>query len=369
MDIGVPKETKTGEYRVAMTPMGAGSLIAAGHRVMIERSAGVGSGFDDEDYEAAGAKITTADQAWNVDMVLKVKEPVAAEYIYLQQQMVFTYFHLAGVDPKLTNILLANNTTAIAYETVEDDQGKLPLLAPMSAVAGCMAVTIGNYYLAKFNGGKGMLLAKLFDQQFGKVLIIGDGVVGQHSAKVAAGLGAEVWIAGNHPDKTQQLAKTLTTGLRFIRSNETNIAAALVDVDLVIGAVLIRGSRAPRVITEAMVKSMPRGSVIVDVSIDQGGCIETARPTTHAKPTYKKHGVIHYCVSNMPGAYPRLSTIALTNATLPYALRLANDGESALKADAGFAKGVNTCRGKLTCKAVADSLSTENASHSYSPFN
>lgn len=359
MKIGVPKEIKTDENRVSLTPAGARTLIDAGHSVSIERDAGAGSGFTNSEYEKAGALIVSTEAAWDAELVLKVKEPVAGEYDFLQQQLLFTYFHLAGVDPDLTETLLARGTTAIAYETVEDASGKLPLLAPMSAVAGSMAVTVGNYYLATFNGGRGMLLAELFDQRFGKVLIVGDGVVGQHSAKVAARLGAEVYVAGNKPDKTQNLAEALDIDLRFIQSNQANITRHLEDADLVIGAVLVRGDRAPHVISEAMVKTMQPGSVIVDVSIDQGGCVETARPTTHSNPVYVQHGVIHYCVANMPGAYPRLSTLALTSATLPYAVKLAGEGEGALKADASFGKGVNTYRGYITCQAVATSLKME----------
>lgn len=359
MKIGVPKEIKADENRVALTPAGARTLVEAGHQVDIERNAGLGSGFTNGDYESAGARIVSTEAAWDAELVLKVKEPVSSEYGFLQQQLLFTYFHLAGVEPKLTETLLARNTTAIAYETVEDGSGSLPLLAPMSAVAGSMAVTVGNYYLAKFNGGRGMLLAELFDQRFGKVLVIGDGVVGQHSAKVAARLGAEVHVAGKRPDKTRNLAKALDIDLHFIESNEANIGDHLGDADLVIGAVLVRGGRTPHVLSEAMVKTMQPGSVIVDVSIDQGGCVETARATTHSDPVYARHDVIHYCVANMPGAYPRLSTIALTRATLPYVIALATEGEDALRRDPGFGKGVNTYRGHITCQPVATSLAME----------
>ncbi|HAD07852.1 MAG TPA: alanine dehydrogenase [Porticoccaceae bacterium] len=365
MKIGIPKEIKADENRVALTPVGARALIDAGHNVSIEQDAGAGSGFTNGEYESAGAVIVSTEAAWDAELVLKVKEPAAREYDFLRQQLLFTYFHLAGVDPKLTETLLARGTTAIAYETVEDDSGKLPLLAPMSAVAGSMAVTVGNYYLAKFNGGRGMLLAELFDQRYGKVLIVGDGVVGQHGAKVAARLGAEVYVAGNRPDNTQSLARALDMDLHFIQSNEANIAQHLGDADLVIGGVLVRGGRAPHVISEAMVKTMQPGSVIVDVSIDQGGCVETARPTTHSDPIYVHHDVIHYCVANMPGAYPRLSTMALTGATLPYALKLAAEGENSLKTDGGFGKGVNTYHGHITCQPVAISLGMESQ---YRPF-
>lgn len=363
--IGVPREIKPDENRVALTPEGAAALTDAGNTVQIESNAGMGSGFSDKAYQKAGASIVTRAKAWDVDLVLKVKEPITSEFQFLKQQMIFTYFHLAGVDANLTKTMLTNKTTAIAYETVEDENGKLPLLAPMSAVAGSMAVTMGNFYLAKFNDGKGMLLSQLFDQRYGKVLIVGDGVVGQHSAKVAAGMGAQVYMAGNRPDNTQALVRALGSDIHFVASNETNIARELSDADLVVGAVLVRGGRAPHLISEAMVKTMQAGSVIVDVSIDQGGCIETARPTTHSNPVFTKHGVIHYCVANMPGAYPRLSTIALTNATLPYAIKLADQGEEALRAGLGFARGLNTYAGHITCQAVAESL---NMVDRYKPF-
>jgi alanine dehydrogenase len=343
--------------RVALTPAGAHELAAAGHAVLVEAGAGIGSGFPDGDYARAGADLVTAQAAWNTDLVLKVKEPLAQEYLYLQEQMVFIYFHLAGVTPALTGALLASGTTAIAYETVEDDRGSLPLLAPMSAVAGNMAVTMGNYYLARFNNGKGMLLSRLFGVRYGKVVIIGDGVVGRHSAQAADSLGAHVHIVGRHPERAPALERDISTEIRFVQSEPGNIAAEMLDADLVIGAVLRRGARAPHVVTEAMVRRMQPGSVIVDVSIDQGGCVETARATTHGAPVYETHGVIHYCVANMPGAYPRLSTLALTRATLPYALRLAGTGLDALRADPGFARGVNTPHdGRITCRAVAEAL-------------
>jgi len=356
MKIGVPKEIKAQENRVALTPAGARALSREGHEVLVERGAGAGSGFSDADYAAAGALPGDAAAAWDSELVLKVKEPVAQEYALLREQLLFTYLHLAGVAAELTDALLAANTTAIAYETVEDPQGRLPLLAPMSAVAGNMAVTVGNYYLARFNHGKGMLLARLFGERYGKVLVIGDGVVGRHSARIADAMGAHVHIAGRHPDRVPELQREISADLRFVLSEPGNLAAELRDADLVIGAVLQRGARAPRVVTEEMVRGMQAGSVIVDVSIDQGGCIETAHPTTHSAPVYERHGVIHYCVTNMPGAYPRLSTLALTAATLPYALRLAAAGSDALRTDPGFARGVNTHAGHITCRAVAEAL-------------
>ncbi len=356
MRTGVVKETKTRENRVALTPQGAQALVEHKHPVFVERGAGLGSGFSDQDYQRVGGQIVTTAEAWASDLVLKVKEPQASEYAYLNRQIVFTYFHLAGVAPALTQALLASHTTAIAYETVEDASGGLPLLAPMSAVAGSMAVTIGNYYLARFNDGKGMLLARLFDERFGKVVVVGDGVVGLHAARVADSLGAQVYLCGRHLERQAELKAFVSSELNFVVSTADNIAAELDDADLLIGAVLQRGARAPHLVSEAMVKKMQPGSVIVDVSIDQGGCIETMHGTTHDDPVYQKHGVIHYGVTNMPGAYPRLSTLALTRATLPYVLKLADSGLAALDDDPGFALGLNTHEGKITCEAVAQAL-------------
>jgi len=356
MKIGIPREIKEKENRVAITPAGARALRQAGHSVLVEHGAGTGSGFPDSDYAAAGATLVSAPAAWDVDLVLKVKEPLQTEYAFLAGQMVFTYFHLAGVTPTLTDALLQHGTTAIAYETVEDEHGGLPLLAPMSAVAGNMAITMGNYYLARFNNGKGMLLSRIFAERYGKVVVIGDGVVGRHSARAADAMGARVVIMGRHPERASQLQAEISPALEFTLSEPGQIAAQLRDADLLVGAVLRRGGRAPQVVSAAMVQAMQPGSVIVDVSIDQGGCVETSRPTTHSAPVYEQHGVIHYCVANMPGAYPRLSTIALTGATLPYALRLAQDGLEALRADPGFARGVSTHAGRITCQAVAEAL-------------
>jgi alanine dehydrogenase len=365
MKVGIPKEIKEKENRVALTPDGARALLQAGHSVLLETGAGAGSGFADADYAAAGASLVSAQAAWDSDLVLKVKEPLEPEYDRLRAQLVFTYFHLAGVTPTLTDALLQRGTTAVAYETVEDEHGRLPLLAPMSAVAGNMAVTMGNYYLARFNNGKGMLLSRIFAERYGKVVVIGDGVVGRHSARVAAAMGARVVIMGLHPERAPQLQKEISADLRFVLSEPEQIAGQLRDADLVVGAVLQRGGRAPQVVSTAMVQAMQPGSVIVDVSIDQGGCVATSRPTTHSAPVYEKYGVIHYCVTNMPGAYPRLSTIALTSATLPYALKLAANGLDALRADPGFARGVNTHVGHITCRAVAEAL---NRNRDYQPF-
>jgi len=364
MRVGVVKELKVREKRVALTPQGTAALVAHQHQVFIEQDAGLGSGFSDGDYRQAGGQIVSTAQAWASDLVLKVKEPEASEYAYFKRQIVFTYLHLAGAPPALTQALLTSGTTAIAYETVEDASGHLPLLAPMSAVAGSMAVTIGNYYLAGFNGGKGMLLAQLFDERFGKVLVIGDGVVGLHAARLADSLGAAVYLCGRYPERQNELKAFVSNRLNFVVSTPENIAAELADTDLLIGAVLQRGGRAPHLVTEAMVKNMQPGSVIVDVSIDQGGCIETMRATTHDDPVFEKHGVIHYGVTNMPGAYPRLSTMAMTQATLPYVLKLADRGLAALQDDAGFARGLNTHEGKITCEAVAQAFASTGGSAS-----
>lgn len=356
MKIGVPREIKDNENRVALTPGGTNVLVEAGHSVHIQEGAGLGSGFPDDDYLKAGASLVSADAAWLSDLVIKVKEPLESEYRYLGEQIVFTYFHLAGVTPALTETLLQRKTTAIAYETVEDEAGKLPLLAPMSAIAGNMAVTMGNFYLAHFNRGKGMLLARVFDKRFGKAVIIGDGVVGRHSARVASAMGTDVTVIGRHRERVPALEKEISKDIHFVLSRPEEIASTIEEADLVVGAVLRRGALAPRIVTEAMVRKMQPGSVIVDVSIDQGGCVETSHPTTHLNPVFEKHGVIHYCVTNMPGAYPRLSTIALTDATLPYMLKLADNGIAALREDHGLARGLNTYMGYLTCKAVAESL-------------
>ncbi len=356
MKIGVVKEIKEEEYRVALTPAGASALIDRGHAVLVERGAGFGSGFADEEYHDVGAIICGTAQAWNTDMVMKVKEPMESEYAYLGGQIVFTYFHLAGVVGSLTETLLARGTTAIAYETLEDEAGRLPLLAPMSAVAGNMATLMGSYYLAGFNHGKGVQLGCILGSCHGKVVVIGDGVVGQHAARVADSMGASVFLAGRKPEREPQLKKKISDKIHFFLSTPDRIGRHLKEADLVIGAVLRHGAKAPHVVTEQMVKSMQPGSVVVDVSIDQGGCIETSRPTSHIAPVYERFGVIHYCVTNMPGAYPRTATIALTTATLRYAMRLADQGLAVLQDDEGFKKAVNICQGYVTCRPVAEGL-------------
>jgi alanine dehydrogenase len=356
MRVGVTKEIKDQEHRVALTPAGARTLTEAGHNVVVESGAGAGSGFADAEYTQAGAALGTAEQAWSAELVLKVKEPLATEVGYLRDQILFTYLHLSGVRPELTDALLAAGTTGLAYETVEDARGALPLLAPMSAVAGNMAVVMGSYYLAKFNGGRGMQLGQVLGQGHGEVVVIGDGVVGRHAARTAGAMGARVALFGRHPERGATLEAELPGEVCYLPSAPEAIAEAAARADLLVGGVLLRGARATHVVSEATVRSMQTGSVIADVSIDQGGCVETSRPTSHSDPVYIVHGVTHYCVTNMPGAYPRTSTIALTGATLPYALALADRGLDALRADAGFAKGVNTHAGRVTCEAVAEDL-------------
>ena len=355
MKVGIIKEIKDKENRVAVTPEGVKKFADNGHEIFVEENAGIGSGFANEEYEKAGAKIVSAGEAWNSELILKVKEPMENEYEYLKEnQIIFTYLHLAGVTKTLTEALLDKKTTGIAYETVESD-GKLPLLAPMSAVAGDMAPQIGSYYLAKFNNGKGVLLGDVDGMVSGRVVVIGGGFVGMHAAKTAVGIGTEVYVFDINEERLKMLENEIP-GLKTMVSNEKNIKKIIKDADLVVGAVLLPGGKAPKVVTEEMVKMMQPGSVIVDVAIDQGGCIETSKPTKHSDPVFVKHGVIHYCVTNMPGAYPRTSTIALTSATLPYALKLAEKGVEAVKEEEGFMKGVNTYKGFITYEEVAKDL-------------
>jgi alanine dehydrogenase len=356
MRIGVPKEIKDREHRVALTPEGTRQLVSRGHEVFVESHAGDGSGFSDEAYRSVGAQIVPVQAAWGTELVLKVKEPLESEYAYLRQQILFTYLHLSGVSPILTDTLLAAGTTAIAYETVEDQQGRLPLLMPMSAVAGTMAIQVGGHYLAHVHGGKGTLLGNVLGKRNGTVLVIGDGVVGRHAARAALGLGAHVHLAGLFEERIPDITREVGSEVNFLRSTPETVAKIARHADVIVGAVLLPGAKAPAVISGSMVQSMEPGSVIVDVSIDQGGCIATSRPTSHSHPIFVEHGVLHYCVPNMPGAYPHTSTIALTTATLPYALALADQGLDALKADAGFAKGVNIWNGRVTCRPVAEAL-------------
>ncbi len=356
MQVGVVKEIKDQENRVSLTPSGAQSLILEGHHVCVQSGAGSGAGFSDDAYRQVGAQIGSVEQAWQSELVLKVKEPMASEYDYLDKQILFTYLHLAGVSISLTETLLQRKTTAIAYETVSGESGGLPLLAPMSAVAGNMAASVGGYYLAHVNGGKGVQLGRVLGQPHGNVVVIGDGVVGQHAAQTAAGMGARVTIAGMNRANIAHLERQYPDQVSFFISRPERIAEHLTDADLVVGAVLVRGAKAPHVVTKNMIQQMEPGSVVVDVSIDQGGCIETSKPTSHSKPTFVKHGVIHYCVTNMPGAYPRTATLALTTATLPYIIQLAQRGLSGLTEIPGFAQGLNTYKGRITSEPVAQDL-------------
>jgi alanine dehydrogenase len=356
MKIGLLKEIKDKENRVALTPDSVKVLVERGHQVHVEKDAGLGSGFSDKAYINAGAKIVSVDVAWDTEMIIKVKEPLESEYRFVGNQILFAYLHLAGVTKALTEILLSQKTTAIAYETVEDRHGKLPILAPMSAVAGNMATLMGSYYLAKFNNGKGVQLGTVLGQQHGKVVIIGDGVVARHAAKVAVNMGARVIVIGKGSERATQLKRDISTELECVISEPESITRHVQDADLVVGAVLLRGAKAPYVVTETMVRRMQPGSVIVDVSIDQGGCIETSHPTSHTQPVFEKHSVIHYCVTNMPGAYPKTSTLALNLAVLPYTLELADKGIHALRENSALAKGLNTYQGYITYQPVAESL-------------
>src|SRR5699024_5888310 len=358
MKIGIPKELLNNENRVALTPSGVHTLTQAGHTITIETNAGLGSGFTDEEYEEMGAKIVkTAKEAWSNEMIMKVKEPIESEYDYLQEgQIVFTYFHLAS-QPELTKVLIEKKVIAIAYETVQLPDRSLPLLTPMSEVAGYMATQLGAQYLEKSKGGKVVLLAGISGVKRGKVTIIGGGVVGTIAAKIAVGLGANVTLFDLNPTRLKQLNEYFGSSVNVLMSNSVDIAAAIAESDLAIGSVLIPGAKAPKLVTEEMVKSMDDGSVIVDVAIDQGGNFETSdRVTTHDDPIHVKHGVLHYSVSNMPGAVPRTSTIGLTNTTVPYALQIANKGykKAALENEA-LAKGFNLLDGKVTNQGVASS--------------
>lgn len=353
MEIGVPKEIKAHEYRVAATPTTVRSLVAAGHSVAVETGAGAGSGFDDDAFASAGATIVgSAAEAWSRQMVLKVKEPVAAEYGFLRPDLtLFTYLHLAA-DEALTHALLAGGTTAVAYETVQLDNGALPLLTPMSEVAGRMSVQVGAHYLSRFLGGRGLLLGGVPGVQQGEVVILGGGVVGTNAAKIALGLGARVTILDVSQARLQYLDDIFGGRVQTLVSNLGNVEEAVRGADLLVGAVLIPGARAPKLVTRAMVSAMKPGSVIVDVAVDQGGCIETIRATTHDQPTFLVDGVVHYGVANMPGAVPNTSTMALSNQTLPYTLRLARGPRDAMLTDPALLRGLNTYRGAVTYEAV-----------------
>jgi alanine dehydrogenase len=359
MFIGVPKEIKNNENRVALTPAGVVSFTNAGHAVLVEKGAGVGSGFSDEQYALAGAKIMeSADQVWaDATMIIKVKEPIESEYKYFRPGLIlFTYLHLAA-DPALTKALKDSGVTAIGYETVTVNR-TLPLLTPMSEVAGRMSVQIGAQFLQKTNGGRGILLAGVPGVSRGKVTIIGGGVVGTNAAKMAVGLGADVTIVDLNADRLRQLDDIFGHQITTLMSNPMNIAEAVAEADLLIGAVLIPGAKAPKLVTEKMVKTMKPGSVIVDVAIDQGGIVATCdHCTTHDQPTFDKYGVVHYSVANMPGAVPRTSTIALTNVTTPYAVEIANKGiRKAILENEALKWGVNVLKGEITYEAVARDL-------------
>ena len=366
MLVGVPKEVKDHEYRVAMTPAGVQQLIEYGHDVLIQQSAGEGSRFIDEQYEAVGAKIVpTAADAWSAEMVVKVKEPVASEYEYLRSDLLlFTYLHLAA-EEALTRRMVESGVTGIAYETVEARDGSLPLLTPMSEVAGRMAVQVGAHFLERPHFGRGMLLGGVAGVPGANVVIIGGGVVGTNAAQIALGMDANVIILDTNLDRLRYLEHVLDGRLTTVASNSYNIAEAVSTADLVIGGVLITGARAPKLVTREMISTMRDGSVVADVAVDQGGCVETIRVTTHSNPTYIVDGVVHYGVANMPGAVPRTSTFALSNATLPYVLRLAGKGaEAAMAADPGLAKGLNIYGGQVTYEAVAEAFDM-----AYSPYS
>lgn len=369
MRIGIPKEIKNNENRVAITPAGVVALVNAGHEVLIEMNAGLGSSFTNESYQEAGAVIVEdSASVWSsTEMIMKVKEPISSEYKYFRKDLIlFTYLHLAA-EPALAQALKESGVLAIAYETVAINR-TLPLLTPMSEVAGRMAAQIGAQFLEKNNGGKGILLSGVPGVKRGKVAVVGGGMVGTNAPKIAIGLGADVTILDLSPDRLRQLDDIFGNELTTLISNPYNIAEAVKEADLVIGAVLIPGAKAPKLVTEEMVKSMSPGSVIVDVAIDQGGIFETVdHITTHDNPTYVKHGVVHYAVANMPGAVPQTSTVALTNVTVPFALQIANKGaiKAILENDA-LAKGVNVANGEITFEAVASDLgynyvSVENA--------
>src|ERR687888_252266 len=359
--IGVAKEIKTDEYRVALTPAGARELVQRGHDVTVETGAGVGSAVQDSAYEAAGARIAGVDEVWaDSDLLLKVKEPVAEEYGRLREGLVlFTYLHIAADEP-LTRALIDSGITAVAYETVEIDSRALPLLAPMSEIAGRLAAQAGAYFLEKPLGGRGLLLGGVPGVAPGRVLIIGGGMVGYNAAVIALWLGADVAILERSLDRMRHLQEVMSGRVSLVMSSSLQIEESVQDADVVIGAVLIPGARAPKLITREMVRGMKNGSVLCDVAIDQGGCAETSRPTTHSEPVYTVEGVTHYCVANMPGAVPITSTKALTNATLPYVEAIADHGlAEAVARDPSLARGVNVLDGRVTYQAVAEAHDLE----------
>jgi alanine dehydrogenase len=359
--IGVAREIKTDEYRVALTPAGARELVQKGHDVLIETAAGDGSSFPDAEYERAGAQVLSVDDVWGqAELLLKVKEPIVQEYARLRDGLVlFTYLHIAADEP-LTRALVDSGITAVAYETVETDDHRLPLLAPMSEIAGRLAAQAGAYFLEKPLGGRGLLLGGVPGVAPGRVLVLGGGVVGYNAAIIAIGLGAQVTILDRSIDRMRYLDEILSGRVSTVMSSTLQIESSIADADVVIGAVLVPGTRAPKLVTRAMLGVMKAGSVIVDVAIDQGGCVETARPTTHSDPVYTVDGVIHYCVANMPGGVPITSTKALTNATLPYVEAIAEHGlAEAVSRDRTLARGVNVLHGKITYEPVAEAHDLE----------
>lgn len=361
MIIGVPKEIKTREYRVGMTPAGVRSLTARGHKVLVEKTAGEGAGIKDADYTAAGAQIVnSAADAWGAEMVVKVKEPLPQEYGFFRENLVlYTYLHLAP-EPELTKQLAAKKVAGVAYETIELDDGSLPLLRPMSEVAGRMAVQVGASSLEKEHGGKGVLLGGVPGTRRGRVVILGGGVVGRNAATIAIGMGAQVTVLDVQATTMAYLEDIFGGAVETLYSNPTNIEQAVMRADLVVGGVLVAGARAPKLVTRELISKMEKGSVVVDVAVDQGGCIETCRPTTHDNPTYEVDGIVHYCVANMPGAVPQTSTWALTNTTMSYALKIADQGIAlAAKADKALMKGLNTYGGHVVYEAVAQAHKVE----------
>lgn len=357
MVIGVPKEIKDHEYRVSLTPEGAATLRQSGHEVWLESSAGQGSGFSDDEYRKAGASVAGSKEEVfkRADLIVKVKEPLLAEcHLFRPGQVLFTYLHLASL-VDVTKELLSSKVTAIAYETTESKDGSLPMLKPMSEIAGRMSVQIGAQYLEKINGGRGVLLGGVPGVEPGKVVVLGAGIVGSSAIRIAVGMGAQVTVINLDVERLRHLDDQYQGRIITRAASSTTIEEAVCSADLVIGAVLVPGAKAPTLVSRSLVSRMKPGSVIVDVSVDQGGCVETTRPTTHSEPVYVVDGVVHYCVANMPGIVPRTSTYALTNATLPYLLRLASDGvDRAIHADPGLAKGVNLKDGKIVHQGVAE---------------
>ena len=357
MVVGTVREIKDNEYRVGLVPGGVKTLVDSGHQVLVESRAGDGSGIADDEYRQAGAEVVgSGAEVWKrAQILVKVKEPIEPEYGHLREgQILFTYLHLAPL-PKLTNALLERRVTGVAYETITGPEGSLPLLTPMSEVAGRMSIQVGARYLERVNGGRGVLLGGVPGVPPAEVIIIGGGVVGMNAAKMALGMGARVTILDRSVTKMQYIDDVFGGHVATLMSNPIAIARATARADLLVGAVLIPGAAAPKLVTRSMVRGMKKGSVIVDVAVDQGGCIETTRPTTHSAPTYEVDGVVHYCVANMPGAVPRTSTFALTNVTFPYLLRIARKGlKQAIREEPSLAPGVNTYAGKMTCAPVAE---------------